>query len=258
MLDYIEQNKMLPTSSENLGLQNFLSPTLATPEQAHDLLNFRQIGQEEFETHINYCILRDPSVSAPERRKRLKLHQACMKKMMVMFSRGEKMHQACGSQITPLPPALVGHDGLPYKGNKSKATDFFETRYKKAGVIVSDFPQQWVPPSPGIATYAQYCKLLVTRYINPHLKAGVCQVHVLFDDPSQNMSPKQIEHTKHDETSQVSSSHTCTTVDQSTTVPSKWRDDPLNCQQCKRALCKFLSMEMLNQILHFSRTTRPC
>ena len=80
------------------------------------------------------------------------------------------MPQMCGSQSTPLPLALVGHDGLPYKGNKSK-TDFFETRYmyKKAGVIICDFPQQWVPvilegmfmiqtpPSPGIATYAQHC-----------------------------------------------------------------------------------------------------
>ena len=71
MLDYIEQNKMLPTSSENLGLQNFLSHTPATPEQAHNLLNFRRIGQEEFETHVNYRTLRDPRVSAPERRKYL-------------------------------------------------------------------------------------------------------------------------------------------------------------------------------------------
>ena len=62
-------------------------------------------------------------------------------KKMVMFSKGEKMPQACGSQFTPLHLTLVGHDGLPYKGSKSKTTDLFETRYKKAGVIVSDFPQ---------------------------------------------------------------------------------------------------------------------
>ena len=105
------------------------------------------------------------------------------------------------------------------------------------------------PPSPGIATYAQYCNLLVIRYINPHLKAGISQVHVLFYDPSQNMSPNQIEHTKRDETSQVSSSHTCITVDQSTIAPSKWRDDLLNCRKCKRVPCKFLSMEMLNLVL---------
>ena len=36
------------------------------PEQAHDLLNFRKIRQEEFQAHINYCILRDASVSPPE------------------------------------------------------------------------------------------------------------------------------------------------------------------------------------------------
>ena len=88
------------------------------------------------------------------------------------------------------------------------------------------------PPSPGIATYAQYCKLLVMRYISPHLKAGVSQVHVLFDDPTQTtISPKQIEHAKRDETSQVSLSHTCVVIDQSTTVPSKWRDTKLSAMQ---------------------------
>ena len=122
MLDYIEENNILPTSSENLGLHNFLSHTPATPEQTHDLLNFRTIGQEEFQAHINYRILRDPSMGAPERRKRLhtfgsskaikkkekqidkekKLHQTCMKKMMVMFARGESVPQGCGSQFTPL------------------------------------------------------------------------------------------------------------------------------------------------------------
>ena len=29
------------------------------------------LEKEEFQAHINYCILRDPSVGAPERKKRL-------------------------------------------------------------------------------------------------------------------------------------------------------------------------------------------
>lgn len=109
--------------------------------------------------------------------------------MMVMFSRGESVPQACGSQFTPLPLALVGHDGLPCKGNKSKTTDFFEARYKKAGVIISDYPQPWVPdsvilermfmiqmpPSPGIATYTQYCKLLNCDTIHQSPLKGRCQ-----------------------------------------------------------------------------------
>ena len=61
MLDLMEECDMLPTSPDNLGLLNNLSNTPATPEQAHDLLNFHNIGQAEFEAHVNYCILRTPS-----------------------------------------------------------------------------------------------------------------------------------------------------------------------------------------------------
>ena len=100
MLDYIKENSMLPTGSDNLGLHNFLSRTPATPEQTHDLFNFRTIGQQQFEAHVNYRILRHPSVSAPERRERLhamkkakqidkeKRCNTCMKKMIVMFTNG--------------------------------------------------------------------------------------------------------------------------------------------------------------------------
>ena len=64
----------------------------------------------------------------------------CMKKQLVMLASGEQLPQDCGSNFTPLPCALVSAEGLPTKGNKSKATDFFETRYKQVGVIVSAFP----------------------------------------------------------------------------------------------------------------------
>ena len=97
MLDYIEENKMLPTSSENLGLQNLLSHTPATPKQAHDLLNFRKIGQEEFQPHVNYHILRDPSVSAPECRKCLHTFAStkARKKKEKQLDQERKLHQIC-------------------------------------------------------------------------------------------------------------------------------------------------------------------
>ena len=85
---------------------------------------------------------------------------------MVMFTKGENVPPTCGVQFTPLPLAIVGTDELPYKGNKSTATNLFETRYKDANGIVYRFPQQWLPdsdilegmfiiqtpPSPGITT----------------------------------------------------------------------------------------------------------
>ena len=163
----MEECDMLPTSPENCGLQNNLSNISATTEQAHDLLNFREIGQAEFEAHVSFCILRTPSTDAPHRRKRLqtfastkvtrkkpkqidrdrKIQQTCMKKQLVLLTRGEKLPQECGTTFIPRPFALVGAEELPTKGNKSQTTDFLETRYKRVGVIVSALPNNWVPQS---------------------------------------------------------------------------------------------------------------
>lgn len=43
----------------------------ATPEQAHDLLNFRVIGQAAFDNMVKCRMLRLASTSAPVRKKRL-------------------------------------------------------------------------------------------------------------------------------------------------------------------------------------------
>ena len=60
MLNYIEKNKMLPTSSETLGVLNFLSHIPAIPKQAHDLLNFRKVDRKNYKltsTTVFYGIL---------------------------------------------------------------------------------------------------------------------------------------------------------------------------------------------------------
>ena len=280
MLDLMEECDMLPTSPDNLGLLNNLSNTPATPEQAHDLLTFRKIGQAEFEAHVNYRILRTPSTDAPRRRKRLqtftstkatrkklkqidrdrKIQQMCMKKQLVMLARGKQLPQDCGSNFIPRPCALVAADGVPTKGNKSKATDFFETCYKQVGVIVSAFPNSWTPdsvilegmfmvqtaPSPGITTFQQYTDMLLKRFTVPHLKAGTKEVHILFDDPDQTESPKEIERQVRDHTYCIDSDHHCSSIEPLTAVPTEW-SNLLNCRKCKRALCVFLSNDMLIQ-----------
>ena len=70
-----------------------------------------------------------------------------MKKQLVMLAGSEKLPAQCGSNFIPCPCALSGPDGLPHKGNKSKTTDFYETRYKKFSVIVSGVPSGWIPVS---------------------------------------------------------------------------------------------------------------
>ena len=217
------------------------------------MLNFRKIGQADFEAHVNYRILCTPSTDAPRRRKHLqtfsstkatrkklkqidrdrKIQQMCMKKQLVMLASGEKLPQDCGSNFIPRPCALVSAEGLPTKGNKSKATDFFETHYKQVGVIVSAFPNSWTPdsvilegmfmiqtaPSPGITTFRQYTDMLLKRFTVPHLKAGTKEVHILFDDPDQTESPKEIERQLHDHTSCIDADHLCSSIEPLSAVP---------------------------------------
>ena len=44
MLLLMDEEGMLPIESANIGLQNRLCSTIASLEQAHDLLSFREIG----------------------------------------------------------------------------------------------------------------------------------------------------------------------------------------------------------------------
>ena len=81
MLDLMEESDMLPISQEDCGLTNPLTNTAATPEQTHSLLNFRQIGQTEFENHVRYRILHTPSTDAPRRCKRLQTFGSTKKKL---------------------------------------------------------------------------------------------------------------------------------------------------------------------------------
>ena len=50
------------------GLWNFLDDIQATAEQAHDLLNFRSIGQESFECYVSKLI-GSPSTNTPNSRR---------------------------------------------------------------------------------------------------------------------------------------------------------------------------------------------
>ena len=65
MLDAILSENMLTVS----GLWNLIENAQATPEQAHDLLNFRAIGQEAVEGFVSSKVIGLPSTAAPTRRK---------------------------------------------------------------------------------------------------------------------------------------------------------------------------------------------
>ena len=186
-----------------------------------------------------------------------------MKKQLVMLTRGDQLPSGCVSNFIARPCALSDSNGLPHKGNKSKATDFFETRYKRFDVIVSAFPSGWIPdsvilegmfliqtaPAPGVSTFRQYTDILLNRFIHPHIRAGATEVHVLFDDPDNSIqSPKEIERQKRDNSVHIDSEHECVQIEPEGVVPTDWRGKLLNCRKCKRLLCEFLGQEMIQLV----------
>ena len=130
MLDMIEECEFLSNSQSGDQLRN---PFTGTTEQMHDLMNFRQIGQAEFEDHVSYRILHTPSTDAPRRRKRLqtfsstkttkrklkqidhdrKIRQTCLKKQVVVLPRGEQLPPDFSSYFIPRPCTLADPDGIP-------------------------------------------------------------------------------------------------------------------------------------------------
>jgi len=145
MLDAIAAHGMFHSECENEGLWNFLESKQANSEQTHDLLQFRHIGQAAFEDYVQSNLLNQPSTDAPIRRKRLctfstsqaeqrrvkqvekeaKLSQRYLKRAMAWLaehgSEGVDLETLLGPP-SPLPRALIGANGLPYKGTKSTST----------------------------------------------------------------------------------------------------------------------------------------
>ena len=59
------------STNQELHVYNPFTNKSATIEQQYNLLHFRTIGQDEFERHVAYLILKEVSVNPPIRKKRL-------------------------------------------------------------------------------------------------------------------------------------------------------------------------------------------
>ena len=70
----IQSLKSSSINASNTGsttLQHLFKKKELSPDQIHDLVNFREIGQAEFERRVQYFVLRTPSIKTPKRLKRL-------------------------------------------------------------------------------------------------------------------------------------------------------------------------------------------
>ncbi len=138
MIDTITKNGM--TIHEDLW--NYLECKQASLEQAHDLLNFRNIGQEAYESFVSTKYLHIPSTSAIKRKKRLSTFTitATQKKKVKLIDQERKISQrylkrqlawiaeqgidnididSLFGPISEVPRALVDSKGFPQKASKA-------------------------------------------------------------------------------------------------------------------------------------------
>ena len=279
------QEQKLASSQLNNTSDNILhlfSTKKLTPEQEHDLVNFRDIGQEEFENRVNYYTLKNPSVQAPRRRKHLltfserkttskkvsdvekerRLQLECWKKRVEYASKLGLPIKNAFEQCIELPRAIATIDALPVKGSKANATTVYEKRYREAteAVILTSLPHGWAPdtviiegmfliniqPWAGHTTLSDYASFLRKQHVDFYFRNGAKEVHVLFDDPgSIPNTPKQFEHLRRDQ-QHLKEDHSCIELSSDTLIPKNWRESILSCRKCKRALVVFLSKFFLS------------
>ena len=101
-------------------------------------------------------------------------------------------------------------------------------------------------------TFADYGQFLISRFIKPHFNSGSNEIHVLFDNPGRLPdNPKHFERKRRDNSAIVKTGHECKTVTSQLLIPRKWREDLVNCRNCKRSLVLFLSRYLLQSIANY-------
>ena len=274
MNQLLSQSDTLPTQSSNdkMVLRNGFTSTKADSSQQLDLLNFRSIGQVDFDAYVQNVYLRTGNVKASVKQHRLKTFGAASRTVtrhQLAKLQREKTHVAtclkkrllyCEAtkekipheQFLELPRAIADSNGIPQKGQKSTSTSFFQTRYGEE-VILYKFPQGWLPHSVILegmflinttplkihSCMLEYTTFIFARHAGRYLSSEVNEVHIVFDDPGRfDMHPKDIERTQRD-TPNHGAVHEHIPFDDTAKIPSKWRD-VLGYRKCKRALVKYV------------------
>ena len=166
MCTLIIGNKQFIIQDKNRGLLNVFTNQVATPEQAHDMLSFRQIGLQAYQQYITTRILHTSSaINAPLRRHRLLTMSSiskkrkrltpkeqenkqiikCLQRHLVWCQQNRKDFDFSNEQYSLLPRAIADEDGHPHKANKSHWTNKLQSQYQSVEppVFVNSLP--WVP-----------------------------------------------------------------------------------------------------------------
>ena len=176
-------------------------------------------------------------------------------------------------QCIELPRAIATIDGKPVKGSKSNTTKCYEKIYEQVipSIISTSLRDGWIPdtvvmegmflinitPWSAHKTIGDYADFLLKQHILSNYRNGTTEVHLLFDDPEcQQQSPKYFERLHRDEINQVPDDHCCDDFSSDLMVPSKWRNNVVNCRKCKRNLVCFLSQYFLQRVKYRLKPTQ--
>jgi hypothetical protein len=273
MIDAITKCSLLPAFlQEDRGLVNTFNGLIASPEQAHDLLNFRSIGQNAINCYVQQQILGKTTISSKIRRKKLLTMSIPLKtsRKSTKEKESEKVikclqrklawsrHYGHGlnndlQQYSIYPRALCDENGLPHKAPKKHWTDKLMSRYKQASMppFINELPADWIPQSAVIDTMflintkplrttntvTDYAHLLFNRFIKQYFLTGVQQVHLIFDKSKGDyFNPKAFEQQRRDKS--PSTTHEHISFNSLTILPHQLWSSILECRQCKASVVK--------------------
>ncbi|CAC5360384.1 unnamed protein product [Mytilus coruscus] len=209
------------TKYENGQLKHaFNSKVVLTDIQRSDLLNLQKIAQEHLGKHIKICQSDDLQ------------------------------------QFISLPRAIVDHDGLPYKGDKSKTLGIYHSRYPdafenklhfKPDCVIIDgmFILNSKPLKSSNRLFAHFLVSLFNRWIIPYIQLNTKEIHIVFDDQSPQLSQKDIERKRRDEKAETTAK---ILISETTKIPSDWQAF-LHNRENKKQLVQLVS----EKFLHFAK-----
>ncbi|CAG2218346.1 unnamed protein product [Mytilus edulis] len=266
-------------SSKSVGYENgqlkhaFNSKVVLTDIQRSDLLNLQKIAQEHLGKYIKICqsdgifrynktrkiatfSTKTHSISKVKRELKDQRTENSLLRKQIAWSKEQNTPISDLQQFISLPRAIVDHDSLPYKGDKSKTLDIYHSRYPEAfenklhfkpDCVIKDgmFILNSKPLKSSNRLFAHFLVSLFNRWIIPYIQLNTKEIHIVFDDQSPQLSPKNIECKRRDEKAETSAK---ILISETTKIPSDWQAF-LHNRENKKQLVQLVS----EKFLHFAK-----
>ncbi|CAC5420144.1 unnamed protein product [Mytilus coruscus] len=266
-------------SSKSFGYENgqlkhaFNSKVVLTDIQRSDLLNLQKIAQEHLGKYIKICqsdgifrynktrkiatfSTKTHSISKVKRELKDQRTENSLLRKQIAWSKEQNTPISDLQQFISLPRAIVNHDGLPYKGDKSKTLGIYHSRYPEAFenklhfkpdcvIIDGMFILNSKPLKSSNRLFAHFLVSLFNRWIIPYIQLNTKEIHIVFDDQSPQLSPKDIERKRRDEKAETTAK---ILISETTKIPSDWQAF-LHNRENKKQLVQLVS----EKFLHFAK-----